>query len=49
MAAYFCYESPLFWNILSCEVKKQNEYVTGVVVYVCVGGGDGVQYCSIER
>ena len=22
-----CYESPLFLNILLCEVKKRNEYV----------------------
>ena len=26
MVLCFCYESPLFFNILSCEVKKQDEY-----------------------
>ena len=27
IALCFCYESPLFLNILSCKFKKQNEYV----------------------
>ena len=39
----FCYESPLSLNILSCEVKKRNEYV------ILGGGGGGVESCSIER
>ena len=47
MILCFFYESPLFLNILSCEVKKRNECV------IFGGGrgwgGDGVESCSIER
>ena len=35
MILCFCNESPLFVNILSCEVKKRNEYV--------ILGGGGVE------
>ena len=43
MVLCFCYESPLFLNILSCKVKKQTEYV------ILGGGGGRVESCSIER
>ena len=44
MVLCFCYESPLFLNTLSCEVKKRNEYV--VLGGSGGGGGDGVESCS---
>ena len=54
MVLCFCYESPSFLNIFSCEVKKRNEYVIlGECGVVGSGGGegegDGVESCFIER
>ena len=43
MVLCFCYESPLFLNILSREVKKRNEFV------IFGSGRNGVESCSIER
>ena len=43
----FFYESPIFLNILPCDVKKRNEYV--ILGGGGVGGGDGVESFSIER
>ena len=36
MVLCFCYESPSFLNIISCEVKKRNEYM--ILGDVGVGG-----------
>ena len=47
MVLSFCYESPLFLNILSCEVKKRNEY--DILGCGRDGSGDGVKSFSIER